>query len=194
MLCVEKVILWDNFIMWFSHNYGIRLKAKCWNVEDFASQELFYSLSAWPQCWNTLWNKSPGAAPRGLCRTPRGPGDTRGVKGRSCLASLIPFYHKVTSGMKERLEMSMWILVKLLPPFVPTFSWINCCSGLGWVLCYWVKARLSGQVGNRVKSSWGQAPMVSSRVENWSQPCLISLQIMWMRESASGGVTMFEWI
>lgn len=74
-------------------------------------------------------------------------------------------------------------------------------QGLAGCSVNWVINRLiglSGQagrvVGNGVKSSWGQAPVVSSRIRNLGQPCLISLQMMWMKESGSGGVTMFGWI
>lgn len=42
-LWMERSILRDT--VWFSHNYSISLKAKCSNVEDFTSHELFYSIN-----------------------------------------------------------------------------------------------------------------------------------------------------
>lgn len=98
----------------------------------------------------------------------------------------------MTSGKRERLEMSRWILANFIVSICPNVVMDKLfAQSLGGCSVNWVKTRLSVQVGNGVKSNWGQAPVVSPRVKNWDQPCLISLQMT--KESGSGGVSMFGW-
>ncbi|GAB0199202.1 mitochondrial enolase superfamily member 1 [Grus japonensis] len=111
------------------------------------------------------------------------------MKGKSCLTNLISFCDKVTYLVDEGKAVDVVYL-----DFSKAFDTVShsilleklSAHGLDGCTLHWVKNWLDGQVQRIVVNPvGGQSQEVFPRAQYWSQFCLISLSMIWMRGSSA---------